>query len=855
MILIDTQKEEFSRLKDIRVFGRVSHEDRYNGNLLVIGLGGAGAEVVLNLKGMLMDNITPSDNIHFLMVDSDIPAMERTIEDSKDYIGFNAMEVMSVYRPNIANVLENGITQNPIHENLAPWMAPDFPALTVDNDGAHGNRQIGRLMFSNAYEDIRMVLFDKLEDVHFAAQGNYVDVIIVSSVAGGTGSGILTDLTYNIRAYGKAKKWANLRVGGCLLMPDVLFGNRDISSDSEKMFRMMANGYATMKEVDYFMKLSERDDAYSFESTTHKMVIRENLFDACTLVSGKKDDQGYLPESTIYMDTAKFLYKLSCNKYIGNSEMSEDKKLLRDVFFENEKYSVTNWKMEHAGTDIANANCYYKVVSEADYKIPIREIENICEYEVFTQAYKLLFVSPFEDGQVIVDIKEALRELDEFLNAKPGEDINLSVSGLVRFGQFTKPVYKAIKKNQDGLREDMARKVAAIDKDVPAMIKSVKNKIMTSLDNLLVKYMKVYGPYAVIDIIGAPTAGAADSTKGMIAEVKKLRDAYGRYTPTGEFERIIDSIKEIVAKRFFTFPSAKRETENGYYDACVKEAIELERGKLMEAIDSQDLFGDILRWLQQRAERFDEIYAQFGEDLKNSINDLASEGKYVTNNILKTAARHEFLPYDYVNTNRIRDVKNGIVNLMTSNESNIDNGRVVPVRDEMEKIYRELFSGIGAYGPEKMLSVAFADGKITEHDINVMFGSKTNDRRDEALHKAAKAFVNDIQAEKELCVLRSDYKKLLLNKKYISVPNVMPYFSKAVKEILMGRPYYEKEDAITLNPGEIEISIDDMFIGVPALMMECLDEMRVAYESVDTSYKGLHIDEVNRDMRSFPNLM
>ena len=46
MILIDTQKEEFSKLKDIRVFGRISHENRFNKNLLVIGLGGLGGRTV-----------------------------------------------------------------------------------------------------------------------------------------------------------------------------------------------------------------------------------------------------------------------------------------------------------------------------------------------------------------------------------------------------------------------------------------------------------------------------------------------------------------------------------------------------------------------------------------------------------------------------------------------------------------------------------------------------------------------------------------------------------------------------------------------------------------------------------------
>ena len=46
MILIDTQKEEFSKLKDIRVFGKISHENRFNKNFLVIGLGGLGSRAV-----------------------------------------------------------------------------------------------------------------------------------------------------------------------------------------------------------------------------------------------------------------------------------------------------------------------------------------------------------------------------------------------------------------------------------------------------------------------------------------------------------------------------------------------------------------------------------------------------------------------------------------------------------------------------------------------------------------------------------------------------------------------------------------------------------------------------------------
>ena len=854
MILIDTQKEEFSKLKDIRVFGKISHDGRFNGNLLVIGLGGLGSRAVCALKGMLADNITPEDNINFLMIDSDISEMEATIEDSKEGVGFNALEVISIYRPDIENVLENGIAKNPIHENLANWMDPEFPAVTIGRDGAKGNRQIGRLMFSNAYTDVRMLLFDKLQDVYDRTDSGTVDVIIVTGVSGGTGSGILSDVAYNIRAYGKAKKWNNLRVGGCLLMPDVLFGHKAVYDDTELVSRLNANGCATMKEVDYYMKLSEKDDNYTFISKNNKMVIRDNLFDACMLVSGRKDSQGYIPEGFILKDVANFLYRLASNKYVGNNDVDNDRKLLRDMFFENEGYSITSWKMEHDDDLIKNSNCYYKVVSEADYHIPIREIENMCENDLFSQAYKGLYRSPFKEGNAETDIKTVLSELEEFLKEEPGVDIKLGVNGLIQYGQITKPTYKMIKKNTDGVREAFAKKMESFEKELPVIIKSLKNRLWGSLDEVISKYLKKFGPYGAIDIIGAPSAGVTDSTKGMMAEVKKLEKMMKDYTPSGEYTRIIDSIKAIVAKRFFTFPSAKRETESGYFDACIKEALAAERTKIIDELDAQDLFGDTLRWLQQRAERLDEIYSQFGEDLKSSIENLSIQGSQTVVNILKKAKRHEFLPTDYVTSRRIEEMRSGIIKFMLDNESNIDNGRVVPVKDEMEKLYRELFSGVGAYGPEKMFTVAFADKKLTEQDLNVMFGSPINDRRTVIMEEAAKAFVSDIAEEQPLCVLRDDYKEKLLAKKYISVPNVMPYFSKAVKAILMASPYNEKEDSITLNPGEIEISIDDFFVGVPISMMKCAMEMQMAYNAV-YDYKGLHIDEVNKDMKSFPDFV
>lgn len=147
-----------------------------------------------------------------------------------------------------------------------------------------------------------------------------------------------------------------------------------------------------------------------------------------------------------------------------------------------------------------------------------------------------------------------------------------------------------------------------------------------------------------------------------------------------------------------------------------------------------------------------------------------------------------------------------------------------------------------------MLSVAFSEKRLAEQDLNVMFGSPKNDRRNNVMRLAAEAFVDDIKAEEQLCVLKGKAEEALPRRKYISVPNTMPYFSEAVKDILVSEPYNEKTDAITLNPGEIEISIDDMIVGVPLAMMDCIEELQMAYEFT-VGYKGLHIDERNVDMR------
>ncbi len=831
MILIDTQKKEFNRLKDIRILEKGISDAGFNGDILIIGLGGVGIETARSLKGMLFNKVTPEDNIDFLVFDSDIPNMEQLIEDSMEGVGFNATEVISIYRKTLDDLLVKPDTRAYAYSDLAKWMDPEMPELNIGINGTAGNRQIGRLMFSNAYEEVRILLFNKINEMYEKSKKRggtgKLDFLIISGTAGGTGGGIIIDLAYNIRAFCKAKKMENTRLGAVLLTPDVLFANKDISDKKGLKDLLNANGLATLKEITYYMDLKEKDEMFTYESTTHKLSIKGNVFDSCMLVSGRQDDQGYIPSGVIYSDAAYFMLKLVSRKVIGAPKADGTRELLRDIFFR------------------PNLEGPFKIISETDYRIPIREIENISEYEVFREAYKKLNESAIDKPGISDMINNILGEFREFINQPAGEQIKLKASFLLDTGTYTKPLYKAIKKNQDNLQQDINMDLNKLRTNILAVQKDIKLKFMNSIEELVKYSMVQYGPYATMKMIGAKGFVGIEQDTGLIAEVKKLEEAAKNYHPNGEYERIIQSIRDICAKRFFAFPSAKRETENGYYDACIRNALSIEKTILMDAINAEDVYGDTIRWLSRLADRYNDIYSPFCAELYDSIDDLATSGKRTLGYMMREARQSELLPSDYVTDERVEDMRRSLVKLFVENEANIENDRSVSVKEEMERIYKNLFAGLGAYAPEKFILNAFSDEKPTLQELTSMFVAQENERRDRCLHRAAKAFVEGTYEKvgrKKLCMTEKHLDRNYRCEKYISLPDLMPHFSEKIKNILIKEPYNISEELITMNTGEVSISSDEIVFDVPYTVLTCADDMLESYVQTD-AYKGLHIDQ------------
>lgn len=826
MILIDTQKSEFNKLRDIRIFDKGDDDQKLNGHLLVIGLGGSGSKAVLNLKGMLLDEISPEDNIEFLMVDSDIPYMEQTINDSKEGLGFNATEVISVYRPGLEYMLSDDSNRANVVDNLAKWMSPSLEPDIIGTVGAGSSRQVGRLMFSNAYEDVRILLFEKMNQMYRKSASRRLDVILVSGIGGGTGSGMLSDIAYNIRAYARSQKMNNFRMGAILITPDVLFADNTITGPARKLLN--ANAVATLAEVSYYMGISHRGESYTFESGNHRLAMKEDIFESCMLVSGRKDDAGYVPDASIYRDIAYFMYKLTSGKYIGGEEFGGGHKNLRDIFFRK------------------NDENAFKVISETDYKIPIREIENLSEYEIFTKVYEDFIKSPLDEPMVQGYIEDALGELKTFIEGKPGDEIRLKVNGLINTVFTTPPTFKDIRKGRDTLRSSLTRDLENMKPNVSGIAKNIETKLWKSIDELVDKCTEQYGPIGTLHVIGAKGFAGITEDKGLIKEVQLLAEKSRDYTPSAEYERTIESIKDMIAKSFpfFTFPNKKKEMERGYFDACIKEALASERNILMEGLENTDVLGDTIRWLRQVAERLDDLYSQFSSDLKSSIEGLALDSKHVLSFMLKHSKQSELLPIDYVTDERIKDFKASLIRMYNENKNNIENERPLVIREHMEKIYKNLFAGIGVYAAEKFIYMSFAKESPTLQEMNALFVSQDSEKRDMVLSKAANAFVQGSRekiSRKKMCVIKDNVTEKHSSRKYISLPEGMPHFSNVVKSLLIAEPYNEKENSIAITPGELSITEDDIIYNMPASMLAVYSDMAQAYGEL-SGKKVLHID-------------
>jgi hypothetical protein len=227
---------------------------------LVIGLGGTGVLTVRSLK-KLYDGLPKEERVpaSFLVFDFDRSALFAQDQDFRladlsedEFFYLNPKTIQEMLRN-----LDRGDNGGLAWERVLKWF-PDrahvqIPSSEVEANGASQLRVLGRLGFFLNDEVIERSIRLKLNDL-----GGEVDpsrlaedkrVVIVSSVAGGTGAGMLIDMAYVVR-----RQLLRPRVFAYLLLPEVF---QDVDSGG----RIFQNTYASIRELAYL-----KDQQIPFEA-------------------------------------------------------------------------------------------------------------------------------------------------------------------------------------------------------------------------------------------------------------------------------------------------------------------------------------------------------------------------------------------------------------------------------------------------------------------------------------------------------------------------------------------------------------------------------------------------------------
>jgi Tubulin like len=246
---------------------------------VVIGLGGTGYEVVLKLKKRFIDVYgSVPEVIRFLSIDTteNIQEREKSPDGNRVFLEPNELYAISVANP-------IPYTRN---DHIAEWWPKDIPTSSLIS-GAGQIRARGRLalfakvgdingLIAQAINAVREIRTSKqaFSDNFQVSSRDGVEVFIVGSLAGGTGSGTFLDVAFLARQY--LNSFSNIT--GVFVLPRVF-------SNLPQTHLVKSNAYGALKEIEHFWGLSP-SNAIEIDYGICKVRGDRPPFDAVFLIDG-----------------------------------------------------------------------------------------------------------------------------------------------------------------------------------------------------------------------------------------------------------------------------------------------------------------------------------------------------------------------------------------------------------------------------------------------------------------------------------------------------------------------------------------------------------------------------------------
>ncbi len=292
---------------------------------LLVGLGGTGSKIVCRVSKMVTEE--QRQRIGFAVFDTDINEL-REIRDANPFI----KTVQTSTKLSVGEYL------NIDTHARDTW----FPVNAILNsktltEGAGQVRAISRLALDTA------IRAGNMEPLHTAIEDLYkleeeqsdqaLRVIIVSSLAGGTGSGLILPVALYIKNFlaTRFQQSANI-TRGFFILPEVFY---EVIRGQAERNNLKCNAYATLRELDAFLMKGDSTLPDKYENTVKLEFPRVGSsefeqynvrpYDFCFLFDAQNTEGKKLNDFNQYLDhAANCIYSQSIGPMNKRSNSSED---------------------------------------------------------------------------------------------------------------------------------------------------------------------------------------------------------------------------------------------------------------------------------------------------------------------------------------------------------------------------------------------------------------------------------------------------------------------------------------------------------------------------------------------------
>ncbi|SPF42920.1 conserved hypothetical protein [Candidatus Desulfosporosinus infrequens] len=531
------------RLNNSGITSDLSRVDAIPDPILVIGLGGTGITALSKVKNAVFrrfnlprDSATghykdKPENIEYLGLDTD----EHIVYDDDKYSGRSielnpSTEFLRIYSPAVPRMLAN---RAGLPLTITDWLSPNLSPNDFDQ-GANGIRQMGRLALFLRITDVVNMIERKLNSVLQGKKGNLY-VFILSGVSGGTGGGTLIDIPYIVRCVAQQLGALDrLKTIGYLFLPDV-------NMKENKADFVQSNGFATLKELDYWM--TDHGQPFVQEYTknyTHSSVATP--YDYCYLISSIDKNNILLTDS-----------KSNCMEIVSENLVH----FISKGKVQNTTFTLPAFlsNLDQIKLNIFSgmkppfqANYEYFILGASSFEIPIEQMMNYAAY-VLMERIKVICENDLGAGDIGAFIEKLELGHEDLIDRYFADGLSLLAewqlnpyysaenSGKIDLdGQLTKEMRAYLDNIQDSKKRD----------NVKVATKDLKERIRKELNQLFVNPEK--GPIFVNRLIFSPDGDC------VLRRINQLRQDAEQEQKDKESER---EIRKESAANFFpkTLPS------------------------------------------------------------------------------------------------------------------------------------------------------------------------------------------------------------------------------------------------------------------------------------------------------------